>query len=43
MLASTGRAVVSHLGSLPHAEPLTDLLIRQEAGEATDTSRAGTQ
>ena len=38
MLMSTDRILVSHVGSLPRADPLTDLLIRQEAGEAIDTA-----
>src|SRR5580692_3833368 len=38
MLMSTGRILVSHVGSLPRAERLTDLLIRQEAGETIDTA-----
>src|SRR5580698_9759043 len=36
MLMSTDRILVSHVGSLPRAERLTDLLIRQEAGETID-------
>ena len=36
MLMSTDRILVSHVGSLPRAERLTDLLIRQEAGEPID-------
>src|SRR5512135_465391 len=36
MLMSTDRILVSHVGSLPRAERLADLLIRQEAGEAID-------
>lgn len=43
MLMSTGRILVSHVGSLPRAEKLTDLLIRQEAGEAIDTAELGRQ
>ncbi len=38
MLMSTDRILVSHVGSLPRGERLTDLLIRQEAGEAIDTA-----
>ena len=38
MLMSTDRILVSHVGSLPRAERLTDLLIRQEAGETIDTA-----
>lgn len=37
MLMSTDRILVSHVGSLPRAETLSDLLIRQEAGELIDT------
>ena len=36
MLMSTDRILVSHVGSLPRAERLTNLLIRQEAGETID-------
>jgi 5-methyltetrahydropteroyltriglutamate--homocysteine methyltransferase len=36
MLMSTERILVSHVGSLPRAERLTDLLIRQGAGETID-------
>ncbi|MGE0698198.1 MAG: epoxyalkane--coenzyme M transferase [Hyphomicrobiaceae bacterium] len=36
MLASTDRILVTHVGSLPRNERLSDLLIRQEAGEAID-------
>jgi len=43
MLMSTDRILVSHVGSLPRAEPLTDLLIRQEAGEAIDTAELARQ
>jgi 5-methyltetrahydropteroyltriglutamate--homocysteine methyltransferase len=38
MLMSTDRILVSHVGSLPRAERLADLLIRQEAGETIDTA-----
>src|SRR3984957_16663693 len=38
MLMSTDRILVSHVGSLPRGERLTDLLIRQEAGETIDTA-----
>ena len=38
MLMSSDRILVSHVGSLPRAERLTDLLIRQEAGETIDTA-----
>jgi 5-methyltetrahydropteroyltriglutamate--homocysteine methyltransferase len=36
MLQSTDRILTTHVGSLPRNEALTDLLIRQEAGEAID-------
>ena len=36
MLASTDRILTTHVGSLPRNETLSDLLIRQEAGEAID-------
>ena len=39
MLASTDRILTTHVGSLPRNETLSDLLIRQEAGETIDTSR----
>ena len=38
MLMSTDRILVSHVGSLPRAERLTDLLIGQEAGATIDTA-----
>ena len=38
MLMSTDRILVSHVGSLPRAERLADLLIRREAGETIDTA-----
>ena len=38
MLRSTDRILVTHVGSLPRNETLSDLLIRQEAGEAIDTA-----
>jgi len=37
MLMSVDGILVSHVGSLPRAERLADLLIRQEAGETIDT------
>ncbi len=37
MLTSTDRILVSHVGSLPRGERLTDLLIRQDAGQSIDT------
>jgi 5-methyltetrahydropteroyltriglutamate--homocysteine methyltransferase len=39
MLMSSDRILVSHVGSLPRSERLTDLLIRQEAGETLDTAQ----
>ena len=38
MLMSTDRILVSHVGSLPRSERLSDLLIRQEAGETIDAA-----
>lgn len=38
MSMSTDRILVSHVGSLPRPEALSDLLIRQEAGETIDTA-----
>jgi len=43
MLMSTGRILVSHVGSLPRTEELSDLLIRQEAGEAIDVAELARQ
>ena len=43
MLMSTDRILVSHVGSLPRAESLSDLLIRQEAGESIDTAELARQ
>jgi 5-methyltetrahydropteroyltriglutamate--homocysteine methyltransferase len=43
MLMSTDRILVSHVGSLPRAEALSDLLIRQEAGETIDTAELARQ
>jgi 5-methyltetrahydropteroyltriglutamate--homocysteine methyltransferase len=36
MLQSSDRILITHVGSLPRNETLTELLIRQEAGEAID-------
>jgi 5-methyltetrahydropteroyltriglutamate--homocysteine methyltransferase len=36
MLASRDRILITHCGSLPRAERLSDLLLRQEAGERID-------
>ena len=36
MLMSTDRILVSHVGSLPRPPALSDLLIRQEAGQTID-------
>ncbi|HET6606230.1 MAG TPA: cobalamin-independent methionine synthase II family protein [Rhodopila sp.] len=38
MLMSTDRILVSHVGSLPRADALSDVLIRQEAGETIDAA-----
>jgi 5-methyltetrahydropteroyltriglutamate--homocysteine methyltransferase len=38
MLTSTDRILTTHVGSLPRNETLSDLLIRQEAGESIDTA-----
>ena len=38
MLTSTDRILVSHVGSLPRSDRLSDLLIRQEAGLPIDTA-----
>src|SRR5580693_1802503 len=38
MLTSTDRILVTHVGSLPRNETLSDLLIRQDAGDAIDTA-----
>src|ERR1700691_4861843 len=43
MLMSTDRILVSHVGSLQRAELLSDLLIRQEAGEAIDIAELARQ
>jgi 5-methyltetrahydropteroyltriglutamate--homocysteine methyltransferase len=43
MLMSTDRILVSHVGSLPRAEILSDLLIRQEAGETIDAAELARQ
>jgi 5-methyltetrahydropteroyltriglutamate--homocysteine methyltransferase len=37
MLMSTDRILVTHVGSLPRPEILSNMLIRQEAGETIDT------
>ena len=39
MLTSTDRILTTHVGSLPRNPTLSDLLIRQEAGEAIDTAK----
>ena len=36
MLTSRDRILTTHVGSLPRNEKLSELLIRQEAGEAYD-------
>ena len=38
MLTSTDRILLTHVGSLPRNEILSDLLIRQEAGAPIDTA-----
>ena len=43
MLMSDERILVSHVGSLPRPDSLSDLLIRQEAGEAIDTAELARQ
>lgn len=43
MLSSTDRILVSHVGSLPRPDALSDLLIRQEAGEAIDSAELAQQ
>ncbi|HUN44355.1 MAG TPA: cobalamin-independent methionine synthase II family protein [Acetobacteraceae bacterium] len=43
MQKSIDRILVSHVGSLPRAEALSDLLIRQEAGETIDTAQLARQ
>jgi 5-methyltetrahydropteroyltriglutamate--homocysteine methyltransferase len=43
MLNSSDRILVSHVGSLPRPEVLSDLLIRQEAGETIDTAELARQ
>lgn len=43
MLSSTDRILVSHVGSLPRPDALSDLLIRQEAGEAIDAAELARQ
>ena len=43
MLASTDRILTTHVGSLPRNETLSDLLIRQEAGEAIDAAELARQ
>src|SRR5262245_12809238 len=41
MLSSTDRILFTHVGSLPRHATLSDLLIRQEAGEAIDMAELG--
>ena len=43
MLMSTDRILVSHVGSLPRSTVLSELLIRQEAGETIDTAELARQ
>src|SRR5687767_8992801 len=39
MILSRDRILTTHVGSLPRAEALSDLLIRREEGEAIDEER----
>jgi 5-methyltetrahydropteroyltriglutamate--homocysteine methyltransferase len=41
MLTSTDRILLTHVGSLPRNETLSNLLIAQEAGETIDTAALG--
>lgn len=43
MLKSTDRILTTHVGSLPRNAALSDLLIRQEAGETIDTAELARQ
>jgi 5-methyltetrahydropteroyltriglutamate--homocysteine methyltransferase len=43
MLTSSDRILTTHVGSLPRNETLSDLLIRQEAGETIDTAELARQ
>ena len=43
MLMSTDRILVTHVGSLPRPPTLSELLIRQEAGETIDVSELARQ
>jgi 5-methyltetrahydropteroyltriglutamate--homocysteine methyltransferase len=43
MLMSTDRILVSHVGSLPRSATLSELLIRQEAGETIDAAELARQ
>ena len=43
MLMSTDRILVSHVGSLPRPATLSELLIRQEAGETIDAAELARQ
>ena len=43
MLMSTERILVSHVGSLPRSPALSDLLIRQEAGQTIDDAELARQ
>lgn len=43
MLSSSDRILVTHVGSLPRNATLSDLLIRQEAGEAIDAAELARQ
>src|ERR1700748_2380429 len=43
MLMSTDRVLLSHVGSLPRPPTLSELLIRQEAGETIDAAELARQ
>ena len=43
MLMSTDRILVSHVGSLPRPPTLSELLIRQDAGETIDVAELAHQ
>jgi 5-methyltetrahydropteroyltriglutamate--homocysteine methyltransferase len=43
MLMSTDRILVSHVGSLPRPPTLSELLLRQEAGETIDAAELARQ
>ncbi|HTG74956.1 MAG TPA: hypothetical protein VMB70_14370, partial [Terriglobia bacterium] len=39
MITSSDRILVTHVGSLPRNDELSDLLLRREEGQAIDTSQ----